>query len=168
MHDSLILTCSRLQACHHHLIIASAKDLAPCHALPQAAQARISSFAAIDNGQARSSHCSWSQWSPCQAPQPHDPDASVVSEVSGRRDGGGRNDTLFHLVRNVRHQARSARKLWLRRMMGCVGGISWSRSSILRRKDLPERTILHAWFNSPIKDSRSSRAQAALPLHCCS
>ena len=46
-------------------------------------------------------------------------------------------------------------------------GTACKRSSILRRKDLPEWTTLHAWFSRPIKDSSSFRVKAALLPPCC-
>ena len=94
----------------------------------------------------------------CHAPQPHEPEVSEANCLWGRYGGGGRKDVPFQVRTKVNHHARSDLKLafiW----MGILplGGrqVSCSRSSILRRKDLPACTTLHAWLSRPHKDSRS-------------
>ena len=102
------------------------------------------SFAIMDSACARGSHGTWNHDLPCQAPHPHDPDASDAISTTGR---SGRNDIPFHSTLNSCHQARSERKPALRRMgvLDCGGRWTLCRRSIIRRKNArPDCTTLHA------------------------
>ena len=117
----------------------------------------ISSFSAIDSGWALASQCSWNHAWPHQAPQPQEPEASVVKVVLGRSEGGGRKEVPFHDFRKLSHHARSARNPALRRIYGWWGGTAWRRSIILQRKDLPDLTTLHVWLRKPISPDSQTR-----------
>ena len=82
----------------------------------------VNSFLAMDRACDRGPHWTWNHDSRCQAPQPHEPEASEVNSVMGRWDGGGRNDTPFQRVRNSRHQARSA--------LNSAGSVFWSEGVV--------------------------------------
>ena len=121
----------------------------------------------MDSAWARLSHCTWNQEWLCHAPHPHQPEASDVISSWGRWEGGERKETPFHLAMKVFHHARSDRKPVLRRIIGCEGCTACNRSSIRRRKDLPDLTTLQAWLRRPMKDSSSLRAHTLSSPHCC-
>ena len=81
---------------------------------------------------------------------------------------GVKKDTPFHSAANRRHHARSERNDLFSRIgcghSGCIG-TPFRRSNIRRKNVRPQRTTLHAWFRTPMRDSRSRRRHAFLSPH---
>ena len=82
--------------------------------------------------------------------------------------GGGRNEIPFQSSTNVRYHMRSDQNARLRRIgcrrTRCIGSPR-SRWSIRPRNERPERTTLHAWCRTPMRDSSSRRLQHFLSPH---
>ena len=111
----------------------------------------------IKNG----SHCTWNQEWWCHSPHPHNPEASVMSSICGRWDGGARYKTPFHSVMNVFHHARSERKPKISCWDWCT---MCKRSIIWRRNARPDLTTLQACLSRPMSYSSSLREQTLLSL----
>ena len=103
---------------------------------------------------------------PCQVPQPHEPDASVAKSLAGAErvltrmtphsTPIQRDSTMLHVC--------LLESLYLSGLDeasgdGCIG-TACRRSIILLRNAQPDRTTLHAWLRSPIRDSNSRREHA--------
>ena len=82
VHNALNLACPGAQASHDYLVVAQADDVAVGPCFPNAVQAStmgMSSFSAMSSGRERRSHASWNHAVWCHAPQPQEPEASVMS-----------------------------------------------------------------------------------------
>ena len=133
------------------------------HRAPQRSTAmttRINSFTMMEAPTNLSSHCTWNQWVPCHAPQPHDPEASEAISTTGSCCAQGKNETPFQSLTKTLHQAKSDLNSLLRRRGWRDRGESgtlWRKSIILRKKERPDLTTLQAWFSRSTKDSNSFR-----------
>ena len=117
VHDTCLLARVRAEAGNHHLVVAMTGHAVPCPAVTQARIIGISSLHEISRSLDWTSHCTCSHCSPCHAPHPQEPDASVVSSVHGRCSGGDKNAIPFHEIKNSLHHARSDRNPTFRRMV---------------------------------------------------
>ena len=65
----------------------------------------MNSFSTIDRPCESESHGTWNHSRWCHTPHPHEPEASDVTSLFGRCEGGDRKEMPFHFLMNALHHA---------------------------------------------------------------